>query len=237
MESTWTISELAATAAAALSGEPVQVNGRIRDLPNERMIRWYTTIGLVDPPLTRRGRTALYGRRHLLQLIAIKRRQAAGQTIAQIQVELTGATDRTLEHIARLPGRTPAETPPAAPAETPPGTPIETPALRPRFWAGPARGLAAADGHATTRPSFPEEDPAVERTSDDDLSRDGVVVHGVRLAPGALLLLDRNAPTAPTADDLAALRVAARPLLEALRSRGLLPAPPPSTQFPTGRST
>src|ERR1700754_1316727 len=99
MESTWTITELAAAAAAVLGGEPVQVNGRVRDMPNERLIRWYTTIGLVDPP-ARRGRVALYGRRHLLQLVAVKRRQAAGRTIAQIQVELTGATDHTLEQLA-----------------------------------------------------------------------------------------------------------------------------------------
>src|SRR5690242_15059785 len=60
-------------------GEPdggaVRANGRVRDVPNERLIRWYGTVGLVDPPLSRRGRVARYGRRHLLQLIAVKRRQ------------------------------------------------------------------------------------------------------------------------------------------------------------------
>ncbi|MBA9001518.1 MerR family transcriptional regulator [Thermomonospora cellulosilytica] len=109
MEPTWTISELAAAAAAALGDAPARVNGRVRDLPNERLIRWYTTIGLLDPPSGRRGRTALYGERHLLQLVAVKRRQAAGRTIAQIQAELVGATNTTLRAIARLPG-TPAAT-------------------------------------------------------------------------------------------------------------------------------
>lgn len=103
MEPTWTISELAAVAAAVLGDAPVRVNGRVRDLPNERLIRWYTTIGLLDPPSGRRGRTALYGERHLLQLVAIKRRQAAGRTIAQIQAELLGATNTTLRAIAQLP--------------------------------------------------------------------------------------------------------------------------------------
>src|SRR5690606_40309537 len=72
----WTIGELAEHAARLL-GPDGQVSGRVRPVPNERLIRWYTTIGLLDPPIARRGRVALYGRRHLLQLVAIKRRQAA----------------------------------------------------------------------------------------------------------------------------------------------------------------
>jgi DNA-binding transcriptional MerR regulator len=241
----WTITELTEAAAAALSGEPIQLNGRTRDLPNARMIRWYTTIGLVDPPLARRGRTALYGRRHLLQLVAVKRRQAAGRTIAQIQVELTGATDRTLEQVAGLPDDTPA-------------TPSDSQPPRARFWAAaPARahadteGPAPTEGSATGSPS-PERDIAAVRTSHAaaDLAADlpgDTLVHGVRLAPGALLLFDGSAlaadPTAAdpaadlTATDLAAIRIAARPLLAELSRRGLLPTPSPSAQFPTGRST
>ncbi|MEU6710730.1 helix-turn-helix domain-containing protein [Nonomuraea sp. NPDC046802] len=108
MSDTWTIGELAEHAARALrAGAPESsasptVNGRVRDVPGERLIRWYTTIGLVDPPLTRRGRIARYGRRHLLQLVAVKRLQAAGHSIAQIQAALTGATDRMLESAAHL---------------------------------------------------------------------------------------------------------------------------------------
>ncbi len=98
-------------AAAALAADgAAQVNGRVRDVPNTRLIRWYTTIGLVDPPLARRGRTALYGPRHLLQLVAVKRRQAEGRSIAEIQLELTAATNDTLTRIAALPDRSP--TPP-----------------------------------------------------------------------------------------------------------------------------
>ncbi|GAA4555741.1 MerR family transcriptional regulator [Planotetraspora kaengkrachanensis] len=102
MREPWTISELAERAASLLdSAGPV--NGRVREVPNERLIRWYTTIGLLDPPLARRGRIALYGRRHLLQLVAVKRRQADGLSIAAIQAELAGATDAMLLRAARLP--------------------------------------------------------------------------------------------------------------------------------------
>ncbi|MEV0168365.1 helix-turn-helix domain-containing protein [Nonomuraea fuscirosea] len=103
MSDTWTIGELAEHAARALrDGAPPPANGRVRDVPGERLIRWYTTIGLVDPPLTRRGRIARYGRRHLLQLVAVKRLQAAGRSIAEIQTALAGATDRMLESAANL---------------------------------------------------------------------------------------------------------------------------------------
>ncbi|MFF3436746.1 MerR family transcriptional regulator [Streptosporangium sp. NPDC002721] len=149
----WTIGELAERASAALT-PTAQLNGRVRDMPNERLIRWYSTIGLLDPPLARRGRVAVYGRRHLLQIVAVKRRQSDGRTIAEIQVELAGATDQTLESIARLPEPSPEpETAPEHPPEHPPehfpentpGRPSappagtgSPPAARPRFWAGPS---------------------------------------------------------------------------------------------------
>ncbi|NUS04292.1 MAG: MerR family transcriptional regulator, partial [Nonomuraea sp.] len=119
MSDTWTIGELAEHAAHALRAGAQPVNGRVRDVPGERLIRWYTTIGLVDPPLTRRGRIARYGRRHLLQLVAVKRMQAAGHSIAEIQAALTGATDTMLESAAALTG--PAPSPgPAVPRPTAP---------------------------------------------------------------------------------------------------------------------
>src|SRR5918993_4904427 len=101
----WTLDELVervgrSLAAAEYSGAP---NNRVRDLPDRRAIRWYTTTGLVDRPLGMRGRTALYGPRHLLQLVAVKRRQAEGRTLAEIQVELSGASDEALAAVARVP--------------------------------------------------------------------------------------------------------------------------------------
>src|SRR3954454_18836942 len=96
-----TIRELAATAAAAVTAAEVRgANRRVTDLPDERTIRWYANIGLLDRPSGNRGRTALYGERHVLQLVAIKRRQALGRSLAEIQAELVGATDRTLRRIA-----------------------------------------------------------------------------------------------------------------------------------------
>jgi len=70
----------------------------VRDLPDRRAVRWYTTTGLVDRPAMQ-GRTALYSPRHLLQVVAVKRRQAEGRSLAEVQSELTGATDDTLREV------------------------------------------------------------------------------------------------------------------------------------------
>src|SRR5688572_31421751 len=100
----WTMDELVDRVRQALAAEYTGApNGRVRDVPDRRAIRWYTTTGLVDRPLGMRGRSALYGPRHLLQLVALKRRQAAGRTLAEIQAELSGASDTALGEVARVP--------------------------------------------------------------------------------------------------------------------------------------
>jgi DNA-binding transcriptional MerR regulator len=100
----WTIDELGSRVAQALAvdytGAP---NGRVRGVPDLRTIRYYTTLGLLDRPAEMRGRTALYGRRHLLQLVAIKRLQADGLALAEVQQRLLGLSDRALKELARLP--------------------------------------------------------------------------------------------------------------------------------------
>jgi DNA-binding transcriptional MerR regulator len=125
----WTLDELTARVALALAddydGAP---NGRVRDVPDPRTIRYYTTIGLLDRPGELRGRTAFYGRRHLLQLVAIKRLQAQGLTLHQVQERLLGLTDGDLERIARLP-------PTASALPAPDPVPSQAPAARDRaFW-------------------------------------------------------------------------------------------------------
>ena len=78
-EASWTLDELVRRVAVGLADPayPGAPNGRVRQLPDRRAVRWYTTTGLVDRPVMQ-GRTALYSPRHLLQLVAVKRRQAAG---------------------------------------------------------------------------------------------------------------------------------------------------------------
>src|SRR3982751_1138267 len=101
--------ELVERVRQALQGEnlggedPGAPNGRVRDVPDRRAIRRYTSIGLVDKPLGMRGRTALYGPRHLEQLVAIKRMQANGRSLSEIQVDFAWLTAPGLSEIARVP--------------------------------------------------------------------------------------------------------------------------------------
>src|SRR3954464_9576915 len=102
-EPLWTIDELGSQVALALSDNyQGQRNGSVREVPDLRTIRYYTTLGLIDRPAEMRGRTALYGRRHLLQLVAIKRLQSRGLSLAGVQRELLGRTDGDLEKIGGI---------------------------------------------------------------------------------------------------------------------------------------
>jgi hypothetical protein len=223
MDDSWTIAELADLAAEALApglngapdsgpeGESQRANGRVRDVPNERLIRWYGTVGLVDPPLSRRGRVARYGRRHLLQLVAVKRRQAEGKSLAEIQEELAGATDAALAAVARVPALGPLARgggpEPTASAGPPVSAGPPASAQPARFWARqPGRPVA--------------EEPVAGPGSGVTGVPPAGFVHGIRLAPGVLLLLDGAGPD-PGPDDLAAILNAARPLLRELASRNL----------------
>src|SRR2546423_1258101 len=99
----WTLDELGAQVALALAVDYAgPADGRVRDLPDRRTIRYYTTLGLLDRPAELRGRTALYGRRHLLQLVAIKKLQARGLSLAEVQRALVGQPDAALEAQAGL---------------------------------------------------------------------------------------------------------------------------------------
>src|SRR6476646_6621597 len=119
----WTIGELGTAAARALAVDyPGPPNDRVRDVPDRRTIRYYTTLGLIDRPAAMRGRTALYGKRHLAQVVAIKRMQAAGRTLAEIADLLPSFGDSTLVHVSGV----------AVPRRSPP------PAARPDFWKHPA---------------------------------------------------------------------------------------------------
>ncbi len=195
----WTIDELTQLVGEALavdySGQP---NGRIREVPDRRTIRWYTTIGLLDRPAAMRGRTALYNRRHLMQLVAVKRLQADGRSIAQVQEALLGADDRTLTGLARLPE--PAALKSAALESATPELASPEPATGRSPDRAPARFWAA-------RPAQPTR-PRV------------ALVPSLRLAEGVTLVLD-GAPRQLDAADLAAIADAATALLDVLRDRGL----------------
>jgi DNA-binding transcriptional MerR regulator len=219
MTEEWTIKELASRAGAALGNQATQPSARVRDVPDERVIRWYATIGLLDPP-RREGRAAWYGPRQLLQLVAIKRRQAAGRSLADIQAELFGATDQRLLSIAEIPDA--AHLLPEGGTDSrrsaAPNRPERT---RNQFWAQHAARVAPqaetpADLQAAPSPS---PLPVVAGRGSDERSPD--LLAAIRLSPGVTLLID-PASRSVTDDDLAAIRPASGQLLETLSDLGLL---------------
>jgi DNA-binding transcriptional MerR regulator len=162
----WTLDELSAQVALSLSvGYEGQASGRVREVPDRRTIRYYTTLGLLDRPAAMRGRTALYGRRHLAQLVAVKRLQARGLSLAEIQARLLGLTDRKLAQLAQLPGN--GEATAGGPEEGVGGAGRRGQA----FWATPP----------APAPTAPEP-PALRALA------------GVPLAAGATLLLEAARP-------------------------------------------
>ena len=71
-------------------------DGRVAPVPDARTVRYYTTLGLVDRPRIV-DREARYGQRHVLQLAAIKRMQAEGVRLADVQRRLYGRSDAELQ--------------------------------------------------------------------------------------------------------------------------------------------
>lgn len=105
MQGKWRISELRTAVELAL-GDPSyngQSSGRVQQIPDTRAIRYYTTLGLLDRADSMVGRTAYYGKRHIEQLVAIKRLQAHGHSLTQIQATITGISNRKLRGLANLP--------------------------------------------------------------------------------------------------------------------------------------
>jgi DNA-binding transcriptional MerR regulator len=127
----WTLSALVAEVARRIAALPAPRNGQVRAIPDERTIRYYGTIGLLDRPAAMRGRTALYGRKHVAQVVAIKRLQTLGRSLSEIQQLWPTLDDQTL---ARMSG---VELPPVA-----------TPPARAAFWKREPAAVAAppADG-------------------------------------------------------------------------------------------
>lgn len=96
----WTLSELVAEVATRIAALPAPKNGQVRAVPDERTVRYYGSIGLLDRPVAMRGRTALYGPRHVAQVVAIKRLQTMGRSLAEISELWPTLDDATLTRMS-----------------------------------------------------------------------------------------------------------------------------------------
>lgn len=83
----WAIADLASLAGAILEASSVTpLSAAAQARPTVRTIRFYLSRGLVDRP-EGRGTAAVYGYRHLLQVLAIKLQQMEGITLERIVAE------------------------------------------------------------------------------------------------------------------------------------------------------
>jgi DNA-binding transcriptional MerR regulator len=199
-----TIEELASAVESALAAQPPgQLNGRVRAVPDVRTLRYYTTLGLLDRPAEMKGRTALYGFRHLLQLVAIKRLQAQGRSLADIQARLINAGDEEMARLAELPADFAIDELPVTTKAAEESTSSREPARA--FWKVlPARAAAApTDGAGAAPPELPPP-----------------VLLGLPLDAAASLLVHAARPL--NEEDAAAILAAAQPLLDLLRHRRLI---------------
>jgi DNA-binding transcriptional MerR regulator len=214
-EELWTIEQLPDRVAELLSNNyDGQSNGRVRELPNRRTIRWYTTIGLVDRPVASRGRNALYGPRHLLQLAAVKRLQAAGRTLAEIQEQLVGASNQQLVEIAQVSPMDVSWTREPVRVDAFWRTAAHTSRVRLHTVVTDAAGDLDSDDDSVAH---------VSPDSSDENRRPVSTVYGIRLADGVTVVLD--AASRPLeADEVEAVEAAAAPLLELLDRLGLSPS-------------
>ena len=205
----WTLGELGEQVQRALAATPlVPRNGRIRAVPDRRTIRYYTTIGLIDRPAAMRGRTALYGQRHLHQLLAIKQLQARGLSLAEVHERLIGLADDELATLASLPQASPLPASTTLP-KTPPIPNTYQPNDDRAPIANPAIIGAPAPPVRLSEPSPITSHPTAR-------------YQGFALASGITLLL-QDQPTL-SEDDIRLLQHAAAPLLDAFRLLGTKPS-------------
>jgi DNA-binding transcriptional MerR regulator len=162
VDETWTLQELVAEAGARLTSLPPPKNGQVRAVPDDRTIRYYAAIGLLDRPAAMRARTALYSVRHLAQVVAIKRMQSAGKSLADIQALWSSLDDVTLARMSGVPlpvrGRARKEfwkrdietVAAPAPVPTPPVAARDTVELRIEIAPGAFLTVGVADGVSIT---------------------------------------------------------------------------------------
>jgi DNA-binding transcriptional MerR regulator len=202
MDDTWTLAELVAEAASWIATLPPPKNGQVRAVPDERTVRYYAAQGLLDRPSAMRGRTAIYGKRHLAQVIAIKRLQSAGHSLADIAAMWPTLDDLTL-------GRLTGVTLPARPSP------------RHDFWKkAPAGSVEAARAHILSdlpKPAAPSRVEAHPPVAPVEVR--------IELAAGAVVTIALPEGASLTSADVHALRVAAAPFVAELAKRGLT-APP-----------
>lgn len=196
-----TLPEFAAAAATAVQASGAAPDNRqAKAVPAERMVRYYTSRGLLPRP-GNRGRALTYGRTHLVRLVAIKRLQGEGLSLEQIAARLDGMSAAQVEALAAIPAD-------AMPADLGDPEPAPEPARAAgAFWRTAPGPAPEPRAESAPEPAPPQPPPALLRPAKGELQ-------AVRLSDTVTLLVDGKLP------DIEDLRRAAAPLLELLANPG-----------------
>ena len=217
VDETWTISELVGEVERRIAALPSPKNGQVRAVPDDRTIRYYATIGLLDRPAAMRGRTALYGRKHVAQVVAIKRLQTMGRSLAEIQALWPTLDDATLSRMAGI--------------ELAAAT--KSRAARKDFWkkeAAPARLEVDDDRPEADRPALRADAAPAPRAADrvvapapraDAEAAAPSAELRIELAPNVSISIALSDDVAISRADVAAIHAAAAPLIAELERRVL----------------
>jgi len=210
MDATWTLETLTQRIDAVLRQEGIhQHNGQVAEAPNGRAIRWYQSTGLLRRP-EQRGRVAFYGPAHLAEVVAIKRLQATGLSLVDVQARLQGLNDDALFALANLPAELTADANVSADVSAPDADSV---VVRRSFWDDDVADAAVVPFVA------PEPEPATLTTRQ-------IVDH----PSGVSLVL-------PNTIDAAVASMMLRRLVDELVAGGHLPTTSPAPDTTDGAAT
>ena len=136
---------------------------RVTWTPTPRLLRYYTTLGILDRAARFQGRVALYTGKHLLQVLAIKHLQLGGKKLEEIQKLMLGLGEENLAEMLGLPLPLPE------PESETPTVDEPHPARRADFW-----------HELPTRPDPDPIEPALDTRA----------LTGVQPLPGLQILVD-----------------------------------------------
>jgi DNA-binding transcriptional MerR regulator len=88
-----TVGELLSEAVRLVAEKGIRQDplSRVSEMPDLRAFRLYRAEGLIDRPVGKQGAAGVYGRKHLLQLVAIKALQARRLPLREIRKTLASA--------------------------------------------------------------------------------------------------------------------------------------------------
>lgn len=192
-EPAWNLAQLVDLANPLLPKVfPGAIRGKTSEGVNARLVRYYTSLGLMDEP-AKDGREARYGGRHLLQLLTIKRLLAEGISTMGIGERLRqSSTEQLIAMLEKGVEMTPSGTPNVAPN---PALEYAQSLRRDQGVVSRLFGVAPQQGHLPSSPYTSNKSPKYQAKK----------LHAIEVRPGLSLLIEDGFRQPKTPSELEAL--------------------------------